>query len=1471
MLFEKNKCKEYEPYPHQAEIADVLDKMEAEYGNFSTIVNVPTGGGKTKIAIDFCRKALYTDKKNSDCNNKVLWLTDSIDLLTQSIDRFRCVPIERPVSYQLICGTAVSYDEKNKKWGRGCGNVISQKLSDINCDTDIIFASVETIRTYIAETNIELSRWIEQSQNNGKLYIIYDEVHHIGADKTEPFLREITRKASKRVLIGLTATVYRYDSPINSFNRWFKCGWDNKKQILVKNNSALGDSVDGFINNRINVASIQRLIDEKRLIKPKIIRVDDYKDGMPEPLKLDDKISHGNEMKYLARKIAGTYKKEGEEWNKTIIFVDDIKSAKSLKDELDSLGVESFTYISGDEQYSDEDLKKFKDEKSTDCKLMIAVDMATEGFDVKNIQTIYLYSKILSQIVLRQRVGRVLRTADNKKSATIYWQKFYKGKPYKKYDEIVFADKEETDVEIQRDIGRWKKGMQLPAGMYLEPLPVDDVEERLIYKRYEFLRILDKFGLELAVDGIDYYDCGEQKVYARKIEQKGYEQFWYLIKADYYSCLIRQMEYEHFGDYVNALGVSEDDLLKSIKVNCFYRSNVTNADVKGKVDGKERFIVTNKDIKCFYEYVISHDLKMPTLISTVSGDIVVENDLDDNSEDEEKSELNETERILFEEAIVEQQMKAEGIGKQDNLLDAIKLQQGLEARYLNSHEKKQKKYTDLLNYGSNGKNIYEKLLSLQAIISNGATDVPRECGILKGVSGELAFIGKDKDENYKEIKALPRVVNKLLPDNLLFAQALITVPNQISVSPSDVSEYEELLWNALVGSNIKIAGKNAKEKVAKEFIMALGYQANQDDIIRMQCELFGKKIPRLLQYVIYCRCYCELAEKINFIGEDGVLSTHPSNDMVDGLRKEYKEILLSYGIAELDNDLTPVEDVIFDYRPYIKAVPYYQGIKPEFLCRMLNDMLVLADKSQTKFCDAFGGSGTISLNMNEQLELTQTYNDLGIFNKSFFDTLKDSAKRKKLKSMVENFIHLVFDNTGNDQKTQEFLKPYVDILQERKAYLCNCMEEKGDISDKIVVEGEEITLGDVLQQTEAIKELINKLQKSINEKHLIYSLKYDKQSERNKKLSLEDRLKKQREPYYKILRHVYDDIDDNFIGQVEKHFHSVMLDLLKFFYAMAKVKDDRLVNKWSVELGFAFFTLNFFNRQHFFNHTTISRIAYYVGNYEKYINMSSEVFASIKIYRKDAIGLIPKLSDIEVWYQDIPYSESDSRTYCQAWFNEVEFVNNLSVCNGDYIIASRYNTCEDLSEKHLYDRRTLKQYGIVKFFSRFVDEDVYKKYIDIVKKEYRNVEDFKSADTDYNNWNCIGTRKSAKYICFAYTKSGEQNGEHYSSVSSLSEDTIRRMLANTQFSKIPVEIMLTNMDMKLEENRRVHKLSDGLWCMPTFVTYSSYQVEPITIIMDYKMFYEKMILTLLSNAYETENHKDFAAAYRNLFEQKNNG
>ena len=108
------KCsnkKEYSNYDHQNKIADILDKMN-EKKEFSTIVSVPTGGGKTKIAADFCIKMLRTE------GSKVLWLSDSIDLLIQSIERFHDMNMFRDINYHLICNTSVFDDlarEKSKK------------------------------------------------------------------------------------------------------------------------------------------------------------------------------------------------------------------------------------------------------------------------------------------------------------------------------------------------------------------------------------------------------------------------------------------------------------------------------------------------------------------------------------------------------------------------------------------------------------------------------------------------------------------------------------------------------------------------------------------------------------------------------------------------------------------------------------------------------------------------------------------------------------------------------------------------------------------------------------------------------------------------------------------------------------------------------------------------------------------------------------------------------------------------------------------------------------------------------------------------------------------------------------------------------------------------------------------------------------------------------------------------------------
>lgn len=312
-IFKKCSNKEeYKNYPHQAKIAEILDEMN-ELERFSTIVTVPTGGGKTKIAADFCIKVLKTE------GNKVLWLSDSIDLLIQSIERFQDMNMFRDVNYQLICSTAVyddltrEQDQKSKKKRiNEDAKEIGKIVDDKGKDADIVFASVDTL---INADKGELGKWFEKVQEQGKVYIIYDEVHHIGAEKTDKFFEWLLRGVeegssilSNFGLIGLTATVYRYDSPVQKFNKWFKNGYDEKSGITPPNGK-YGVGSEELINNRIEVVSISELIEQGLLMKPDIFRVDDFEDGLPE-----------DKMDYLAKKISKNYKTK--KWNKTIIFVD---------------------------------------------------------------------------------------------------------------------------------------------------------------------------------------------------------------------------------------------------------------------------------------------------------------------------------------------------------------------------------------------------------------------------------------------------------------------------------------------------------------------------------------------------------------------------------------------------------------------------------------------------------------------------------------------------------------------------------------------------------------------------------------------------------------------------------------------------------------------------------------------------------------------------------------------------------------------------------------------------------------------------------------------------------------------------------------------------------------------------------------------------------------------------------------------
>lgn len=78
------------------------------------------------------------------------------------------------------------------------------------------------------------------------------------------------------------------------------------------------------------------------------------------------------------------------------------------------------------------------------------------------------------------------------------------------------------------------------------------------------------------------------------------------------------------------------------------------------------------------------------------------------------------------------------------------------------------------------------------------------------------------------------------------------------------------------------------------------------------------------------------------------------------------------------------------------------------------------------------------------------------------------------------------------------------------------------------------------------------------------------------------------------------------------------------------------------------------------------------------------------------------------------------------------------------------------------------------------------------------------------------------------------------------------MLAGTQLSNIPVEVMITNADIDISA-KSLREISGGVWVMPTFKTgigAGTYKAEPVIVVMEYSKYLETLLRTLAPDTWE---------------------
>lgn len=183
-VFPKKGANTRMPYEHQKNAMENLDIVNKS-GQYSTMIVLPTGGGKTYTA------SLWLLKNALDYGKKILWIAHRQMLLDQAAESFQkfayseAIPHIPFFQYRIVSG-ASSHD----------------KTININPADHLLIISKDSIGRNLSC----LDPWLADEK---EVFLIVDEAHHSTAKTYRRVIEYVKAKVPNVKLIGLTATPFR--------------------------------------------------------------------------------------------------------------------------------------------------------------------------------------------------------------------------------------------------------------------------------------------------------------------------------------------------------------------------------------------------------------------------------------------------------------------------------------------------------------------------------------------------------------------------------------------------------------------------------------------------------------------------------------------------------------------------------------------------------------------------------------------------------------------------------------------------------------------------------------------------------------------------------------------------------------------------------------------------------------------------------------------------------------------------------------------------------------------------------------------------------------------------------------------------------------------------------------------------------------------------------------------------------------
>ncbi len=389
-------------YEHQKRAMAGLDKIN-QSPSYSTLVVLPTGGGKTYTASTWLLKNAIDQKK------KILWIAHRQMLLDQAAESFQkfayteTIPHVSSFSFRIVSGST-SHD----------------RTSDIKSTDNLLIVSKDSIGRNLNR----LDPWLKGEK---EIYLIVDEAHHSTAKTYRRVIDYVKGKAPAVKLIGLTATPFRTA--------------EDEQGLLAKIYSdgiKNGQVVHGDVGITYQIG-LKELINRQILSKP--IFESYYTEEMyGDSLGLDawESIQHLDTLPDdIAEQIAvstarnklivDTYLAKQKEYGQTIVFAVNVVHAIQLSALFNKAGIktdyvvsaikDSVTGVTISRKENDRKLAAYRDGK---LQILINVNILTEGVDLPQTKTVFLARPTVSSILMTQMIGRALRGVKAGGTASAY-------------------------------------------------------------------------------------------------------------------------------------------------------------------------------------------------------------------------------------------------------------------------------------------------------------------------------------------------------------------------------------------------------------------------------------------------------------------------------------------------------------------------------------------------------------------------------------------------------------------------------------------------------------------------------------------------------------------------------------------------------------------------------------------------------------------------------------------------------------------------------------------------------------------------------------------------------------------------------------------------------------------------------------------------------------------------------------------